>query len=138
MIVGFTGTRLGMTKEQKLTVEDLLIFSISLGGENTFFHGDCVGADFDAHQIAHRLGYRVHIYPGKEVGSPLRANCVGTVHRVLPPLERNRVIVDLCELLLVTPRGMAEESRSGTWATIRYARTKDKPIRIVFPDGSEG
>ena len=27
-------------------------------------------------------------------------------------------------------------ARSGTWSTIRYAKKVDKPVKIVYPDGT--
>lgn len=60
------------------------------------------------------------------------------VHEPRPPLERNRDVVDASDVLLACPGGMAEEQRSGTWATIRYARKAGKPVVIVWPDGTTG
>ncbi len=39
-------------------------------------------------------------------------------------------------LMVAAPKSFAEELRSGTWATVRYARKQKKPVVIVFPDGS--
>lgn len=54
MIIGFTGTRYGMTEEQKKSLRNLLL---ELGGEfplarKTVHHGDCVGADREFHYLA--------------------------------------------------------------------------------------
>lgn len=53
----------------------------------------------------------------------------------LPYLARNCVIVDEADILLACPKG-PEEQRSGTWATVRYARKQNKRIVIVYPDGT--
>ena len=45
--IGFTGTRQGMTAEQKSALRNLLD-----GGAGDFHHGDCIGADSEAHGIA--------------------------------------------------------------------------------------
>lgn len=54
MRIGFTGTQNGMTKAQKSqlwnSVTDLTPSSI---GGHEFRHGDCVGADEQAHLIVH-------------------------------------------------------------------------------------
>lgn len=52
---------------------------------------------------------------------------------VKPPLKRNYDIVDACDILLAAPRTLTEELRSGTWATIRYARKTGKKYLILAP-----
>ena len=46
------------------------------------------------------------------------------------------MLVDACEVLLATPKG-PEKLRSGTWATVRYARKVGKRIVIIEPDGKQ-
>jgi hypothetical protein len=53
-----------------------------------------------------------------------------------PYLERNDLIAMDCGRLLACPYELEEQLRSGTWATIRYARRYQRPITIIFPDGS--
>jgi hypothetical protein len=48
---GFTGTRQGMTAEQKSVLRNLLG-----GGAGEFHHGDCIGADSEGHDIADECG----------------------------------------------------------------------------------
>jgi predicted Rossmann fold nucleotide-binding protein DprA/Smf involved in DNA uptake len=45
-------------------------------------------------------------------------------------LVRNRAIVNSSGLLIAAPAG-EEILRSGTWSTVRYARSKDKRVRIL-------
>ena len=55
----------------------------------------------------------------------------------LPYLVRNRAIVaEGIDGLIAAPKGWVEEQRSGTWATIRYARQAGRRIWIVRPDGA--
>jgi hypothetical protein len=54
------------------------------------------------------------------------------VHDPRPPLERNLLMVDRAQLLLAAPRSSVEERRSGTWATIRYARRVGVPVELIF------
>lgn len=129
MKVGFTGTADGMTLAQKRALRGVMN-SIRMG---EFHHGSCVGADAQAHHLA--LGRcEVHVHP-----STLRAKtapCLGyRMYPPRPPLDRNHDIVDATEMLIATPRGEDEELRSGTWATVRYARKKKRPIILVLPDG---
>jgi len=56
------------------------------------------------------------------------------LHPCRPHLDRNRPIVDSCDVLLACPHG-PEEPRSGTWATIRYARKVGRKIFVFWPDG---
>lgn len=50
-------------------------------------------------------------------------------------IKRDKDIVDTSDILIATPRFMYEELRSGTWATVRYAEKKNKPIVIIWPNG---
>jgi hypothetical protein len=135
--VGFTGTRAGCTPEQlaalRKVLEELVPFELH--------HGDCIGADAEAHQIALDLHQRIVIHPGiyaKDGSSPTRAHCKGA-NFVLAPMTmfaRNREIVDDTEVLVGTPRLMTEEELGGTWHTINHARKKSEPRYIVWPNGS--
>lgn len=134
--VGFTGTQQGMTPEQKATLSECLRLYLVINKNNDmhFHHGDCIGADAEAHDIAASLGYTIHIHiPTIE---SKRAFCKpGIVYPPAPYLERNHAIVDACNILYATPKEYVEQLRSGTWATIRYAKKQDCPIRIILPYG---
>jgi hypothetical protein len=100
-------------------------------GYGGFVHGDCVGADTEAALIATRLGLLTVSYPASHVvNSPAVVR-----HDVQKPLVRNKLIVEASDVLVACPRLMKEELRSGTWATIRYARKEVGWIIIVWPDG---
>jgi hypothetical protein len=55
----------------------------------------------------------------------------------LPALVRNRSVVEAAfgGLLIACPKG-PEVWRSGTWATIRYARRRGCVPLIFWPDGT--
>lgn len=136
-VIGFTGTRYGMTIDQRRTVCELL----TRDGITEVHHGDCVGADADFHQLAN--GWRHHIVIHPPTDEKLRAFCDGTdvVHHVAKPyLDRNRDIVDACDQLIATPKEDGEPfgKGGGTWYTIRYAREIGKRVAIVYPDGEVG
>jgi hypothetical protein len=127
MIVGVTGSQHGITVEQS----DWLFVRLKELGATELHHGDCRGADAVAHYAARARGLRVVIHP--PINPTKRAFCTGDV--MLEPLEyleRNRAIVEACEVLLATPHG-PERLRSGTWSTVRYARTIGKPVEVMLP-----
>lgn len=128
--IGFSGTQKGMTYKQGETLLALL----SRDEINEFHHGDCIGADAEAHEIAKACRIPIYIHP------PLISEKRAYKHSrfTFPPemyLERNHNIIDLCNILIACPSSRSEEMRSGTWATIRYARKKNKEIKIIWPDG---
>jgi predicted Rossmann fold nucleotide-binding protein DprA/Smf involved in DNA uptake len=52
----------------------------------------------------------------------------------LPYLERNHAIVNESDFLIAAPDG-PETLRSGTWATVRYARKVGKRVLVIMPNG---
>ena len=132
MTVGFTGSRSGMTPEQREACATLLrdLAPIEL------HHGDAVGADAEAHAIATAQGIRVVVHP--PVNPAHRAfSSAADVRDELEYMPRNRAIVDETDVLIAAPRLREEESRrSGTWRTIRYARSVGRPVTIISADGS--
>ena len=127
---GFTGTQRGMTRPQASRLRETL-----KPGE--FHHGDCIGSDEQAHVIAESLGLSTILHP--PVNTAKRAYCVvhkGCILRSKDYLDRNEDIVKVTEVLIAIPCEYEERLRSGTWATIRFARKLGRPIWIIFPDGS--
>ena len=110
MNIGFTGTRRGMSPRQ---LDDLRTYLRNRMG--TLHHGDAVGADRQAEEIASSYGYVIRAYPA------VRGH----------ELERNRVIVAACDLLIAAPYEDDEILRSGTWATVRYARVAHKTVILL-------
>jgi hypothetical protein len=129
--IGFTGTRDGMSIQQRNTLHRRL-FDSELGD---FHHGDCKGADEQAHDIAKSLGFRVVIHPPDDVR--MRAFTYSDSERYpLPYLVRNKNIVNETKVLYAAPKIAVEELRSGTWATIRYALKIGATVFIILPDGT--
>ncbi len=130
MIIGFTGSQRGMTEKQKRAVTTIL----SRLAATTIHHGDCVGADFEFDSVARTLNFNIVVHP--PINPKKRAyvaNDDNTTHLTPKPYkDRNRDIVDACNLLVAAPKG-PECLRSGTWSTVRYARKKHKTIVIVEP-----
>lgn len=133
MILGFTGTRHGMSASQ---MAEFVKFVEKANAEDPieeFHHGDCLGADAEAHDwiVRHLRQCQVYVHPS--IHARLRAYRRGRVHLPAPPLERNRRIVDQCTFLVAVPNTPYEELRSGTWTTVRYASKINRPMRIIFP-----
>jgi hypothetical protein len=127
--VGFTGTRQGMTPKQLACFRQLLP-----GAEGEFHMGMCVGADVQAAEIARQEGYRIVGHPPTETRLMVKFHC-HELRMAEGYLDRNRRIVEETEMLLATPKEALEALRSGTWATIRYARQLKRNILIILPDG---
>lgn len=134
--VGFTGSRLGMVEYQKILFQTVMVM-IKCKEDFSFHHGDCLGADAQAHTIAAEVGaMEIHIHPPEN--PTLRAFCdrfypeIVHSHEPKPYAERNKDIVRACSILLATPRTMQEVKRSGTWSTVRFAR-KQKVATLIVP-----
>lgn len=138
IIIGFTGTQVGMTDAQKREVNAILADKKSQSiGINCAIHGDCIGADSEFHTMATNLQYQTIAYPASDVDKRKVANCQCSFKNPpRPALTRNHDIVGVANLMVACPKEMSEIIRSGTWATIRYARSIKTPLIIVFPDGS--
>lgn len=135
MKIGFTGTQRGQTGRQ------LKEFSRFMSNPEIcqFHHGDCIGADEEAHGICDGLVPRIVIHPPRVKTKRAFCRCRKSALDILLQkdyLDRNHDIVDATEMLIATPGEKEEQLRSGTWATVRYARKQNKPILIIFPDGS--
>lgn len=165
MKIGFTGTQSGMTNFQKSMVETILKAEKC----EEFLHGDCVGSDYEANNIAREFIPYITIFPPDNPNK--RAWCFNpmkdvnkkweweefreliegnldnlsedsqVIYRVnkvrwaprAPYLERNKHIVDNCEIMIACPKEVEHTVRSGTWSTIRYAWRVKRKITIIPP-----
>lgn len=133
-VIGFTGTRSGMSDEQEQCVRKL-VGELILSGYGQVVHGNCVGADAQFDAIARDWGLEPACYPA--VTGSLQAN-TGAVPIAPPdsPMRRNRAIVaDAGVMIACPPNDTPIKRGSGTWATIGFAKKAGKPLAIVFPDG---
>lgn len=129
--VGFTGTQSGLTPHQLCELQHLLL-NLRVCGARYFHHGDCVGADAEAHDVAKGLGYLVVLHPPDD--DSRRAFKAGDELRAPAPyLTRNREIVAQCDVLLAAPATRAERRRSGTWSTVRYAERVGRRTVKLWP-----
>ncbi len=129
--LGFTGTRLGLSRRQK----DHLILFLKYHDVEEAHHGDCIGGDEDFHKIVSYYADRIVIHPPTDERSrafckPLPGGATVTWRTPYDYLTRNRHIVDSTTWLVVGPSG-PEELRSGTWSTKRYAEKLQRAFTIL-------
>ncbi len=128
----YPGTRHGATADQLVK----LIETLYKIGATEIHHGDCIGVDEQAHNVARELFLNIVIHPPQV--DVKRAFCEGkkvTVLEPLPYLDRNKQIVNETDLLIALPGQVEEQLRSGTWATVRYAQRLHRPFVLITPAG---
>lgn len=134
MKIGFTGTQRGWTIRQRESFRSVITNAQEPITE--FHHGDCVGADMDAHDEVRILLPNCTIVIHPPINDAKRAFCIGDI--VMPEAsyeQRNRQIVVSTQYLIATPKEDAMQVRSGTWATVRFARGIKREGLIILPDG---
>ena len=129
--LGFTGSRTGLTFEQKTQIAlEVRMFNPILG-----IHGDCIGSDYDFDCILRDLEINRKARPCNLRNQ--RAFCeVQESVKPKDPLVRNRDIVNESDIMFAAPNSKEEITRSGTWSTIRYAKKIKKNLIIFYPDGT--
>jgi len=146
MKIGFTGTREGMSKRQEGLFSRVI--SEYFYDMDEFHHGDCIGADAEAHQHIHDCrrydedGHEVKIVIHPPLKDEVRAHCktynrdpyyYDDIIKVKKNyLERNRDIVDATDLLIATPKELSTTEFYGTMYTIKYAHDKGVPVIILW------
>ena len=126
--IGFTGTRSGMTDEQKEKCRQELV------DVEYVIHGGCIGADEDFHKIAKELGLYIKVYPGHsakdgDTSFHFDYSDADEIFPSKPYFERNRSIVNDTDLLLGAPYNQVQTG--GTWYTINFAKKNSKPYKIL-------
>lgn len=139
MTIAVTGTSRGATRGQLEQARDFLR-AMFIKGYRRLRHGDCIGFDSQVARIAKELGYYVIAHPGHPSKKPTETKYRAFTDfndEVLPVKEfikRDHDMVDGARLLLAAPYQDYEVNRSGTWATVRYAREKKGiPVAFVYP-----
>lgn len=132
--IGFTGTKRGLNPSQRAEL-DRILKELKRQSFTRLRHGDCIGADAEAHELARANFLSVALHP--PIYPKYRANCHmlpgEEVNEPKDYLFRNRDIVDNSAILIVCSGDEEEVLRSGTWATARYARSIKKPHIIIYP-----
>ena len=136
MNVGFTGSRNGMTPEQKeefVSVMEFLKIDLTAA---VFHHGDCVGADAEAHDIAKEMGFVIVIHPPESVQHRAWSTGADLIVEEKTYLARNRDIVINSDILIGTPPTNHHISYGGSWYTIDYSKKIPRcQTFIIYPNG---
>lgn len=133
--IGFTGTPEGMTQNQKVNFAQVIQwFAQAYERRGWEFHqGQCIGADEDSLVLVRNFhGVWTVSHPPLDKSKVHTLEC-DEVRPSYSYLVRNHNIVDEVDVLLAAPRSRKEELRSGTWATVRYARKIVRPIEMIYP-----
>lgn len=138
--VGFSGTRHGTTTAQLVKVINVL--AMVTHGETAYaaHHGACFGADAEFHAVCMSTSRsRVSLHPCDIPA--MRAECCGAFEIMdeMPPLKRNRAIVNASQIMIAAPYENEPQRRGGTQSTIRLAqRMLNFHLRALYVVGREG
>jgi hypothetical protein len=135
LVLGVSGSRLGGTVEQNHQAFELL----SNWQPTEVHHGCCAGVDETVHHWLRQNMPHVRLVGHLPLVPTLRVELDCDVLRdARGYLDRNRDVVDESSALLALPPGPEREYlRSGTWAAVRYARRRGKPVHVLLPDGTK-
>ena len=131
--LGFTGTKERVTEPQLKSLA-LVLAKLRDKGFLWMHNGDCVEADEKAAKIWRSLKGKIYLHP--PIKPDFRAYVKADI--TCEPrdyLVRDRHIAESCHTLVATPLTATEQTRSGTWATVRYARKLRRRVWIIQPSG---
>lgn len=138
MHIAVSGSKYGMSEAQVFMFGMLLGKLLQEDSEITIHHGDCIGVDSAVASLteAHNIPVIVHppVNDRYKGYNETRPNVVA-VREPKDYLDRNHDMVDECFMHVAMPNTTKEQLRSGTWATVRYARKKGKPVAVIYPNG---
>lgn len=133
MIVGITGSRDGLTRDQH---RQLVLYLRAHPEIEEVHHGDCVGVDAQAHVCVRTYLPHANIIIHPPSNPSQRAFCKGDTclpHK--PYLRRNEDIVRACHVLLAFP---GTKTRGGTQYTITTARKMKVKTQVFSPTSLRG
>lgn len=144
MILGFTGTREEPTEAQKTMLREFILHDAT--EEITqFHHGCCKGSDATAHLVFKEWfgdqSDKITLHPPDKTIYEMEytdweyANCIWW--RRKDYLARDRDIVECVDRVFAFAKEFTDIKtvRSGTWYTVRYAITQNKPVDVCYPSG---
>ena len=130
--VSIVTSRFDITKKQLEGFRELL----------QTFNRDCnpfiIGgdeADYDIFLALLGQGFYVEIYPHSGSNGTDKFNSAKIVNSKLPLRDRNKKMIDDCDILIGIPQTFNEYEDSPAWKTIRYAIVSDKDVYVISPNG---
>jgi len=133
--IGFTGTRQGMTIAQHTALAKIMLCYYKMSGEFRWHHGVCVGSDKQCHDLAEVFDFKIWDHPPENTKFGADCKNFQEISTPKPYIARNHDIVDATDILIATPLQLNEITRSGTWATVRYAKAFGKRVVVIDPFG---
>lgn len=137
MRIGITGTRY---KPAFVQLEGLYNFLTQYYEPGSVIHqGCCTGFDESSVAIGSTIGYKIIGHPPKNQIFLTNKHILDMCHEMRTPKEylaRNQDIVDDCTLLIAAPAKKEDDNpQSGTWQTVRYAKSIKRSLIILYNDG---
>jgi hypothetical protein len=125
MMISITGSREGMTAWQRAA----LTKALRRPSVTAIVHGDCVGVDAEADEIAATLGLQRFAFPSNYTSTRARRDRDGCVYLAEPaaPMQRNLPIIEHGQACV----GLLRPSSRGTWGAIRIAERLKKPLLVL-------
>jgi len=137
LVIAFSGTRRGMKAVQQDLLSNVLQQHFGSCQEPPWLlHGDCVGADAQAHAIAKAIGYKIGVFPPDKDKYRAFVSDYDWIGGPLPYLVRDELMIKKAQIVYATPNQKVEIFRgSGTWFAIRRACDYARDGTIFYPDG---
>lgn len=133
--IGITGTRLGMSEQQKKKFLDL----IAELKPDVFIDGCCIGVDEECFLLVKEMEIQTVGRPGYSAltNESINLNRSQYQRDIMHPSKthfaRNRDIVDESDIMIAIPYEL--NGKGGTNYTIDYAIKRRKPLFIILRDG---
>jgi hypothetical protein len=135
MKIGITGTRSGMSPEQKIQFIKL----IDKLKPTSFIDGCCIGVDEETYLIVKEMGIQTIGRPGYSALTQENINEFRSVyqrdimHMAQTHFARNRDIVKESDIMIAIPYEL--NGKGGTNYTIDYSIKMKKPLYIILRNG---
>lgn len=93
-------------------------------------------ADYDLFLSLLGQGFKVAVYPHSGSNNETdKFNGAEIINASLPLRERNKRMIDDCDILIGIPQTFNEYEDSPAWKTIRYAIQNEKDVHVISPNG---